>query len=184
MFGRCNRVLFNKNSSMNLSERFLSTNNNNRRLQQQYRGRYMQQKNGEPVERLPEFTHLLRNLYKRAHPDLLRHSHPEFADINDKSIQVLNGVLDTVKATHSHPPQTIVDIPFNVKSLDQPNVYETHTLRLRLGGGYCKKQLTKTFEEFFLEMKLTETGKFEWNKEYFPEEVVSFEQKDLKHQQK
>eukprot|EP00981_Chlorochromonas_danica_P001867 scaffold386_cov174-Ochromonas_danica.AAC.41 len=114
-----------------------------------------------------DFALLLRQLYKRGHPDLLRHSHPELSRVNDMSMQLLNGVLSSIKVPNEYPPRTIQDIPFHLKH-PVSGVYEEHTLSIRTAGGDCQKQLTQSFEVFFASTGLSEGGKFVWNKEYFP----------------
>jgi hypothetical protein len=120
-------------------------------------------------EEAHDFGHLLRNLYKRSHPDLLRHAHPDLASINDQSMQILNGILSTVKNPNTFPPQMIKDIPFHVK-VSPHNQIEEHVLRIRTGGGDCRKHLTDIFQQFFVETKISADGKFNWGKDYFPKQ--------------
>lgn len=120
---------------------------------------------GETV--VPEFALLLRQLYRRSHPDLLRHSHPEFAKVNDTSMQLLNSVLSTIKRPNQYPPRMIQDIPFYLKN-GADGSYDKYTLEIRTAGGECKRQLTRTFQTFFAATQLSNEGKFVWSKEYFP----------------
>jgi hypothetical protein len=121
----------------------------------------------EDTNDYPDFAVLLRQLYRRSHPDLLRSSHPDLSKINDQSMQLLNGVLSTVKQANQYPPRTIEDIPFHLKSISGDRL-EEHILQIRTAGGDCKKQLTATFEQFFIITGLSSTGKFQWTKDYFP----------------
>jgi hypothetical protein len=122
----------------------------------------------EPSEVIPDFNQLLRNFYKRSHPDLLRHSHPQFAEVNDDSLQVLNGVLSTIKVLDQYPPMLKKDVTFYLRSTSDRQVVDQYVLKIRTAGGDCRKQLTTTFQMFFIDTKISETGKFNWNKEYFP----------------
>ena len=123
---------------------------------------------------LPEFAHLMRQLYKRAHPDLLRSTSPELAANNDESMQTVNGILSTVKTYNEFPAQIVKTIPFHLRMPD--GNLERHDLRIQTAGGDCKRQLTVAFEAFFVVTgilpKRTTTGggkdAFQWSKEYFP----------------
>lgn len=115
----------------------------------------------------PEFSILMRNLYKRSHPDLLRHSHPDKAEINDNSMQILNSILDSIKRENDYPPQQIMDIPFYIKVSSQSEL-ELHILEIRTPGGECKKQLTNTFVNFFQKTGILTEPSFVWDREYFP----------------
>jgi len=66
--------------------RLLSTRNKERRKYQQQK--YENKSNND--SNLPEFQVLLRQLYKKSHPDLLRSSFPSESIINDNSMQLLN----------------------------------------------------------------------------------------------
>lgn len=109
---------------------------------------------------VPEFQTLLRNLYKRSHPDLLRGNHPDIADINDSSMQILNGVLSTIK-TSEFPPAIIKKLPFWIKDPKSGQLV-CKMLNIQTAGGYSKNQLTACFEEFF-------ESKFTWGKDYWVE---------------
>jgi hypothetical protein len=113
-----------------------------------------------------EFATLLRQLYRKSHPDLLRHSHPEIAEMNDHSMQVLNGILSTIK-TEQFPQSIWKDITFHLK-VAGTNELKPYVLQIRTGGGDCKNHLTQTFTSFFMETGILESDCFAWNKEYFP----------------
>ena len=114
---------------------------------------------------LPEFSSLLRQLYKRAHPDVLRSANPELASYNDDSMQTLNGILSTIKTYNEYPAQIIKTIPFHLKTND--GRLERVDLRIRTAGGDCKRQLTVSFSEFFVEAGIY-SEPFTWPKDYFP----------------
>jgi hypothetical protein len=116
----------------------------------------------------PSLQSLLRGLYRRAHPDVIRHSEPDLADVNNSSMQVLNGVLSTLKVANSFPPRLSQHIPFHVKSGDTIVKYE---LKLVTAGGDSRRQLTTSFVEFFREAGILEGKEFAWDKEYYPEGV-------------
>lgn len=117
----------------------------------------------------PNLQTLLRSLYKRAHPDIIRHSNPELAEVNNASLQVLNGVLSTLKVANAYPPRLTQSIPFHVRNGEGIGQYN---LRLITAGGDSRGQLTVSFAQFFREIGVLEAKDFVWDKEYFPEEEV------------
>ena len=137
---------------------------------------------------LPEFSFLLRQLYRRAHPDLLRASDPLLANDNDESMQTLNGIITTIKTYNEYPAQIHKNITFHLKSNTDKRV-ERVDLLLHTAGGDCKRQLTVSFEEFFLRSGILinprEDGKdlFVWNKDYFPVEAREDEDDDMEASQ-
>eukprot|EP01031_Cornospumella_fuschlensis_P027223 gene27223-32890_t len=155
----------------------------NRRMLEKFQSITQPSSGGNETESYPDFTFLLRQLYKRSHPDLIRHSHPEAAKVNDLSMQLLNSIVTTIKKPDQFPPRLIQDIPFHIKVQGDTELSEV-VLSIRTAGGDCRKQLTTTFEQFFLSTKLADpdqhaahftTGRFVWNKEYFP--ILSEEEK-------
>ena len=112
---------------------------------------------------LPAFADLMRKIYLRSHPDLLRSSSPEKAAINDESMQSLNGILSIVKTNKEFPAFTDKFIPFYVKI---GNEFQLVELKLKTGGGDCRHQLAACFEDFF-EKTTVHSGKFSWGKDYF-----------------
>ncbi len=131
--------------------------------QEQYR------KENMAAQEAPDFATMIRQLYRKSHPDLLRHSHPEYAEVNDQSMQVLNGILTTIK-TNEYPPRIVKDITFYMK-VTSDGEYKPFLLSVRTGGGDCKGCLTDAFGSFFIATGLSPDGKFVWNKEYFPLEL-------------
>jgi hypothetical protein len=129
----------------------------------------MAESNEEP---LPDFQHLLRQLYKKTHPDLLRAVHPEAAVVNDSSMQVLNGILSTIKQYNEFPPQIVKRVPFFVR--DPEGQMKSVELNIRTAGGDSRKTLTASFTTFFAEVGFVPPDKarggsaFLWGKEYFP----------------
>ena len=115
---------------------------------------------------LPEFPSLIRNLFKKIHPDILRARSPLEADINDSSIKELNGVLSTLKIYNQFPPVMSKTIIFYVKSNDSNDLSQV-SLTLNTSGGDCKRMLMTTFESFFKKTGV-HTGSFRWGNEYFP----------------
>ena len=138
---------------------------------------------------LPSFSSLMRLFYKQSHPDLLRSTASDCADINDQSMQVLNGILSTLKEDNAYPPRMVKNIPFYLlrkqtriqpptstdgggsaevplsKSVPCPGPtqkspaslsksggshLECVELRIRTGGGECRKQVTASMTEFFV----------------------------------
>ena len=157
---------------------------------------------------LPKFQHLMRNVYKKCHPDLLR-SHSEiFSRVNDDSMQILNGVLSSIKKFNDFPPQIVKTIPFHILesiTLDDGTLGEKQTrlisLNIKTGGGECQKTLTKSFSTFFIDAGVLSSGSgsgsgsgqtvatssknkskndlFVWDKEYFPTTETSDDDDDV-----
>jgi hypothetical protein len=149
-----------------------STNNRKSRRAGAFGSRYAQPGASNAGEDLPQFAGLLRQFYRQSHPDLLRASHAEFADINDQSWQTLNGILSTIKEVNSYPPRMTKTIPFYLRAANTESGLKHIELTVRTGGGDCKKQLTVTMQDFFVASGISADGKFTWGKEYFPLEVA------------
>jgi hypothetical protein len=120
---------------------------------------------GVDKEALPDFQHLIRQLFKKAHPDLVRSSNEEYAARNEESMQVLNGVLSSIKDTEGYPPAIKKKLQFHMK--DGNGGYSSRELSINTGGGDSKKALTRTFATFFKDTGIHD-GDFEWGKDYFP----------------
>ena len=132
----------------------------------------------EEKVQIPEFQVLLRQLYRKSHPDLLRASHPEAAETNDVSMQLLNGILTTIKKYNQYPAQIVKTIPFHVKSGDQVIVIN---LKIQTAGGDCKKALTGSFRDFFFEIGIINSKvgqQFQWGKGYFPSVPGEFDEEE------
>ena len=136
---------------------------------------------------------------KRSHPDLLRAKYPEAADRNEEGLQIINGILSTIKAFNSYPPQLIKRIPLTLLPEGDEKELLQCSLEIKTGGGECKNSLTTSFSDLFLQAGLLQTsfdlpqergklqkkrkrkGKkagnvaplFAWNDEYFPEEPMN-----------
>lgn len=128
-------------------------------------------------EQLPQFSNLLRQFYRRSHPDVLRSLNVEYADINDQSWQLLNGILSTLKESNTYPPRMIKTIPFYIINKENQTGFECIELNIKTDGGDCKKKITTTLQDFFIASKISIDGKFHWGKEYFPVESVSISSK-------
>lgn len=124
------------------------------------------------ADELPQFSVLLRQFYKQSHPDLLRASNAKHAAVNDESWQTLNGILSTIKERDSYPPVMNKTVPFFVRCTKSTSGLRQVDLKIRTAGGACKKQLTVTMGNFFVESGISPDGKFTWGKEYFPVEVA------------
>ena len=118
----------------------------------------------------PNLQSLLRALYRRAHPDIIRSSAPELAEVNNASLQLLNGVLSTLKVPNQYPERLNQSIPFHVKEGETITRFE---LKLVTAGGDSKRQLTATFSAFFRDIGELSTQDFSWDKEYFPMETAA-----------
>jgi hypothetical protein len=85
---------------------------------------------------LPLFHGLLRQLYRRAHPDLVKSTSETMSKINDTSMQELNGVLSTVKEKSEFPHAIDKNFTFYLKGKDSE--YEKFELSLKTSGGDCR----------------------------------------------
>ena len=117
---------------------------------------------------LPDFPTLLRTLYKKVHPDLLRARSPIEADANDSSMKELNGVLSSIKVYNEYPPAMVKQISFYVKAPGTDELRKV-SLTLRTAGGDCKRLLMSTFEDFFIRTGV-HNGAFRWGADYFPKD--------------
>ena len=102
---------------------------------------------------LPQFSTLMRSIYKRCHPDLLRARFPEEASANEQGLQTINSVLDTIKKFNSFPPQIIKTIPLALLS-ENGNDLRSVTLRIKTAGGDCRRSLTSSFADLFIQAEL------------------------------
>mmetsp|Transcript_26374 Transcript_26374/g.26622 ORF Transcript_26374/g.26622 Transcript_26374/m.26622 type:complete len:176 (-) Transcript_26374:177-704(-) len=127
-------------------------------------------------QNLPEFKTLLWKFYRSVHPDLIRSSSKEKADINDVSMQKLNGILSTVKNYNEYPHAVNSELPFyfkfssnEVESMDASDKLCKIDLFIKTAGGDCRHQLAASFETFFSKAGIHD-GKFSWGNDYFPTE--------------
>lgn len=152
-------------SSFKNNNHSFSTLISNKKLRQKEKAaRYAQKISQNNEQNLPTFHSLLRQLYRKTHPDLVRSHSEAMSKINDVSMQELNGVLSTVKTT-DYPRVLDRRFIFYVKDLNQ--TYNQHELHLKTSGGDCRKQLKTTFEIFFKKTGISETS-FRWDSDYFP----------------
>jgi hypothetical protein len=110
---------------------------------------------GHEGAELPKFSDLMRKVYKRCHPDLVRSRFPEAASTNEVGLQTINSVLDTIKKFNSFPPQIIQTIPLALLPVEGDELRHV-TLRIKTAGGDCKKSLTLSFTDLFLQAGLIE----------------------------
>lgn len=112
-----------------------------------------------------KFGHLLKQLYKKTHPDLLRSTCAISASHNDKQWQVLNGILSTIK-DNQYPPAIRSQMSLFLHGSSTP--LQSVQLTIHTAGGDCKRSLTKSFSELFAQASLlTATAEFEWDSDYF-----------------
>lgn len=138
----------------------------------------------------PEFGQLVKLFYKRSHPDLIRHSSSEYADVNNASFQQLNEVISTIKNTsiqNEYPPIMNKSITFYMRTDTSEtlstteksiavtpkaginNQFKQVVLTLKTSGGNCKHALYLSFQSFFYQAKLLngpQKGTFVWGKDY------------------
>jgi hypothetical protein len=134
---------------------------------------------------IPEFSNLLKQFYKRAHPDILRAHNPKIAEFNDNSFQQLNEILSAIKEINSFPPMMSKTITFYLRrnverisaSIISNSIHEFSQidLKVKLAGGDCRKSLHHSFQHFFESAGVltSRNVKFKWGKDYFPEEDSS-----------
>lgn len=119
---------------------------------------------------LPTINVLLRKLYLRAHPDIFKATHPELAEINDQSMQTLNGILSTIKeitTENIYPPQIIKTVPFYIRNSRNADQVDCVDLSIKTAGGDCRNQLMTSFERFFVDSEISKDGRFQWGKDYY-----------------
>ena len=119
----------------------------------------------------PTFSALLRQLYKKTHPDLLRSKCATSAEHNDKQWQLLNGILSTIKEGGAYPPAINQHVKLFMAG---PAGLEPVELRIQTAGGDCEKALTRSFAELFTGARLFSPGAehvFAWDADYFKREV-------------
>jgi hypothetical protein len=80
-------------------------------------------------------------------------------------MQILNGILTTIKSNKEFPLATSQIVPFYVKI---NNEFELVNLTIKTAGGDSRHLLASCFEEFFTRTGIL-TGKFAWGKDYFPD---------------
>lgn len=138
-----------------------------REFSSRQRSRYGGGSRLKPDANLPDFKSILRQFYKKAHPDLIRAFSAEAAEANDKSFQVLNGVLSTIKGTDEYPPAMHKTLQFYL--LRSETSLARIDLNLRTAGGDSKNQLAKCFSQFFMSAGVLDkaVGNFKWNDEFF-----------------
>lgn len=91
-------------------------------------------------------------------------------------MQILNGVLSSIKTFNTFPPQIVKNIPFHF--LTEAKRIKVVELQIRTAGGECRKSLTNSFTLFFENAGVLDQGErsrkghvaFVWDKDYFPEE--------------
>jgi hypothetical protein len=134
----------------------------------------------ESVDGVPSFAPLMRQIFRKMHPDLLKASFPTLSRENDASLQILNGILTSIKKYGEYPPQIVKNIPFHMLDSEAPGGTRLVSLRIKTAGGECKRQLTQSFVSFF-----HETGTlpqnftvFRWDSEYFPLEAPTIRDYD------
>lgn len=154
------------NKTFKLSNYLFSSVVSNKKLKQKERSqRYSEKYSIKNEQNLQSFHSLLRQLYRKTHPDLVRSHSEVMSKVNDISMQELNGVLSTIKTT-DFPPAIDKRFIFYVKDT-KTQAYEKHELHLKTSGGDCRKQLKTTFETFFKTTGISDTA-FRWDADYFP----------------
>jgi hypothetical protein len=88
-------------------------------------------------------------------------------------MQILNGILNTIKQYNEYPPQIIKRVPFYLR--ESGNDLKCVELRIQTAGGDCRRALTTSFGTFFVEAGFipeSKNGKYDnaftWGREYFP----------------
>ena len=98
----------------------------------------------------------------------------EAADRNEEGLQIINGILSTIKAFNSYPPQLIKRIPLTLLPEGDETELLQCSLEIKTGGGECKKSLTTSFSDLFLQAGLIQAS-FE-----VPEEMGKLQKKKKK----
>lgn len=123
---------------------------------------------GEEDKQLFETLH--RELQRRAHPDVLRATHPVEADLNDGSMQIVNNLLSCVRESGNVIPDEFggqLDFYLKPVSTDTDSEGELHkaTLFLDTTG---KRKIYQSFSAFFRDAGLGDgSGEFSWGNTYY-----------------
>lgn len=134
------------------------------------RGRISRNKNKRkiPVD-APEFKDVYRKFMSKVHPDLFT-KYPELQETNETSLQSLNEVLQGAKSgvVDSVLKPTRMDLDFFVRT-DNDHEFLKVPLRLRLAGGYCKRQAGEQMGALFHKCGLPRV--FDWGKDYWYQRI-------------
>jgi hypothetical protein len=134
----------------------------------------------ESVDGVPSFAPLMRQIFRKMHPDLLKASFPALSRENDANLQILNGILTSIKKYGEYPPQIVKNVPFHMLDSEAPGGTRVVSLRIKTAGGECKRQLTQSFVSFFHETGTLPRNftAFRWDSEYFPTEAPTIRDDD------
>jgi hypothetical protein len=124
--------------------------------------------------RVPTLNEVMRNLYKRIHPDLLT-NYPEQKHINEQSLMTLQGLLNALKdASGDTPYPKIINaiLPFYLRGKTSGH-FQKSELLLHTTGTACKAIVQKQLETFFKQTGLATS--FTWDAEYFPAKTIPSE---------
>lgn len=118
-----------------------------------------------------QFSVLLRQLYKKTHPDLLRSRSTAASSHNDNAWKTLNGILTTVKQAEAYPPAISQSLSLYLRPSSGSEVEELDRAELRIhtAGGDCQRSLTASFHQLFrnAELSTSEHPDWIWDDEYF-----------------
>ena len=117
--------------------------------------------------KVPYLNDVLRNLWKRIHPDLMV-AYPVQREVNEQSLMTLQGLLTALKDTsgdNRYPRIANAVLVFYLRG-DKPGHVRKAELLLHTTGTACKDIIQKQLETFFQQTGLATT--FKWDAEYFP----------------
>lgn len=124
-------------------------------------------KDAAAPKRIPTLNDLMRNFYKKIHPDLML-AYPEQREQNDQSLSVLQSFLTSLKdnnGNEKYPVLRNATLPFYLRTPKQGHFQHVELL-LHSEATLNKKLIEQQLVGFF---KTAGVGsQFKWDDEYFP----------------
>mmetsp|Transcript_31632 Transcript_31632/g.44050 ORF Transcript_31632/g.44050 Transcript_31632/m.44050 type:complete len:181 (+) Transcript_31632:66-608(+) len=107
---------------------------------------------------------VLKKFYLKTHPDLFM-NHPDEKEVNEQSLQHLQGLLDELKdSTEYYPPASHISLDFYLRVSGEED-FKHATLDIRTSGGECKQLVKKNLSHFFDSVGLP--SEFEWGSDFW-----------------
>lgn len=128
----------------------------------------------------------MKKFYIRTHPDLFE-NHPEKKEVNERSLQQLNEILNQLKDdSEGYPPQQHLILPFYCRVVGSDDEFEEKSMRLSTTGGSCRTSVGKFIGNFFGELGFEK--EFSWGKNFWKtpllEEVLQEEEAEKKAEER
>lgn len=122
----------------------------------------------------PMLKDVLRQFYKKVHPDLFGRF-PELRAKNEEALQTLTGVLEMAKSSNKEYVEPVNhDLEFFLRG-DKPDEFLRVPISIRTTGNNCRHVLAEGLSTIFRHAGLPE--RFNWGTEYWEKKI---EYKDSK----